>query len=217
MPQGKTRQELVGIMTQEIPRGTYHPTLKDSDGDPVLMKVKRPLNWYYKGERDRSIMRIARKRQKGFVAMRPPLIEFPCFMCGITCWNRRPDLKPTCDGCRAKYVHLKDLAYKKWLYAQNPEKYKAWMRQYRIDNPDAQRNVDRRSYYKKMANGLHRERDRKNYLKEWRDNMSEWQEIKKRADGRRISRRNTDKRRYGFAFKGQHHRNHTNVTARRCM
>ena len=177
------------------------PPRTDSHGHPVpLAKGKHVLSWYDPVERDHYIYRVTHRRNHK-CSMRPPVIYFPCFICGASCWRRRMDLTPVCDACKPAKHHLYQKLYGKLFMP-------ARMKKYRREHPDLQRNTDHRHYYKQMASGYKRKpRDKRAYLKEWHANKDEWMLVRCREMARRQGDRSTDIRRFTNAFAGNHHRN----------
>ena len=158
--------------------------MRDSHGHESRMdRGRRVLSWYDPAERDYAIHRTAERRKKR-CSMRPPMLHFPCFLCGASCWRRRIDLTPVCDACRPAAGALRRQQYAKIFGA-----YYTWKFRH-ATNPEAVRQIDRRSYHAKeerrRAAGLPpRDRsDRKPYLGRWQAARSDWDMVRHRENGR---------------------------------
>ena len=127
-----------------------------------LPKIKHELDWYKPAERNRFLQGIVAKRNG--THMRPHQTYMPCFICGHSRWCRRPDLFQCCEDCRSI---LRELKYKSEYYGYIEKR----------------RQVKREQ---EIKDGIRprRKRDRSAYNKEWRAKRSDWQKIKKRAEGR---------------------------------
>ena len=164
----------------------------DSHGNPVPIKGRRVLNWYDEAERNHYIYRLTHRRSHK-CTMRCPLIYFPCFWCGRSCWARRMDIFPVCDSCRP---------------SKNAARNSMAAKLYRAHHPETQKQTDRRSYHvKQETKPMRPYRDRRDYLKTRHASKDEWRRVLDRESGRRMGERQTDMRRYACAFAGRHHRN----------
>ena len=168
----------------------------DSHGLPCLPRpAPRVLSFLIKSQLDHAVRRIAHKRTHK-CSMNPPVLNYPCFFCGASMWGRRPDLHPACDACHAKMA---------------AQRHRMHVRESKRRNPEATKQMNRRSYHRRKEHGPPRAPPDKGkqaaWFRRWWDGRTDWQIVRDRADKRANARRITDMRRYARAFNGEHHRN----------